>query len=1112
MTIGSAAAGRPRTVLAIVLPALILACAREAPSGRRSSSSSVLLRGDLRYTEPILAGFGRWQRCEHSTPADHVVEEAACGAPTIPPDLVSIGASECSRLMRTGQDARRLLVLAPPCTDAAVAMLEALAAPRRDPGALSDLAGAYLVRAQRNDQPEDLVRALDAAERAVQLAPGNRAARFNRALALESLGLAGEAVRDWDSLRRSLPAGWAEESAGHWSRLTRERTLSAAVQWPLNEQRLPEAAHAGDQAAVLQLVGPYRAAALRYVEETVLPAWASAAAEGRERQASEQLALAQRIAEALATLTGDRSLLRSVDQIRRSSGTTRETLRRGCLAFGDARRADHDLSSDRAEERYRKAEDAFTRAGSPMRFEAALSRATSTIFGRDYGGARALLRSLQREANRHGYPDLLARIHVNRGLLDSLELRFLDALAEYGQAQALFERTDDAENLNNVYTRKIGILRRIGYAPSTWRELLKAQRHTSSTLEQSSHLLLGESALSAVELGYPSVALLYQNAAVELIDEQLRGHADESRAAGLRRNLGVALRGRAGIRMRLDDYAGARADLDRALPLMGERVDPADAIILSGFRARIAEIQAQALAATDRRKAIGALNEAIAHASRTHYRSLLASLLLQRGELYRRERNRAAALRDLKDAVAFLREEQRAVLLGRTSLQGQEERLWSTYFSRSEEAYRQLIRQLVEDGAEGEAFDYAEKARAYEPLDLLLHRDAPSAFRKWVPDGEPLRLADVERALPLDTFLLQYCVLDDRTYVWIVCQGASERITLPAGEGEIANWTRSLLRFAASRDAEHFEAALAPPYAALVATPLARIARLRQGRSGPARVVFVPDRSMHGLPFAALRSGTRYVVQDSRVGIAASATLYAFSLVQDSRPPRGRESVLVVADPAFDPRLDVARGLQPLRGAEKEADRIERLYEPDVVVRRRSGREATVPELLKLARSSAVIHLAVHGIVNPVVPSRSFFLLAPAESDSGALDAERLVKELQIDHPRLAVLSACSSAGGTPIGPEGLAPLVRPMIAAGVPGVVGTLWNVSDNPATVELLVRFHRHYRDGEDADEALRRAQIEMIEDPDLERRSPIAWAPFQFVGFATSPFAHRATPGRR
>ena len=69
--------------------------------------------------------------------------------------------------------------------------------------------------------------------------------------------------------------------------------------------------------------------------------------------------------------------------------------------------------------------------------------------------------------------------------------------------------------------------------------------------------------------------------------------------------------------------------------------------------------------------------------------------------------------------------------------------------------------------------------------------------------------------------------------------------------------------------------------------------------------------------------------------------------------------------------------------------------------------------------------------------------------------------------------------------------------------MIGTLWNVKENADTTELLVRFHRHYRAGASADDALRLAQLEMLEGPELERSSAVAWAPFQAIGHASSPF---------
>jgi CHAT domain-containing protein len=83
-----------------------------------------------------------------------------------------------------------------------------------------------------------------------------------------------------------------------------------------------------------------------------------------------------------------------------------------------------------------------------------------------------------------------------------------------------------------------------------------------------------------------------------------------------------------------------------------------------------------------------------------------------------------------------------------------------------------------------------------------------------------------------------------------------------------------------------------------------------------------------------------------------------------------------------------------------------------------------------------------------------------------------------------------------------VAPLVRPLIAAGVPAVIGSLWDVND--ATAEaLLVSFHRHYGQGLDAAAAMQAAQVEMIRNTkNTGFQRPMAWAPFQVIGYSASP----------
>lgn len=1087
---------RKSALLLLFVAAAVVFIVRSRPDQRRT-------------TQPRLSGYDDWHPCAVSVPAGHVMEIAECAPPNRNAALVSLAVSECDDHMNTAQDAVRVLSVAEQCTDAVIEKLETLAERRADETLLSDLAAAYYVRAQRKDQPSDLVRSLAAADRAVHLAPTSAQARFNRALAQEQLGLADQAMQSWDALRKESYSPWTDEAQVHYERLVSARSRAAATQWQLHKARLPVAARLGDRAAIRQLVDPYRNAAQRYVEEEVLPAWATASMAGRFEEAAGQLALAETIASTLAGLTHDRYLLDGVQAIRSSRNPQElDSLRRGQLALVAGRRSTRSMTGA-AERAFADAEAAFAAAGGPFRLGAVLGRATMLTLKGRLDEALVLFKVVERDAGARGYGNVLARVSAGRGYLLMVQSRHIDSLAEYANAKALFDQIGDTENAGSTENIRVGLFRQIGHEEQTWRALLQAQRHADALVDiRARHINVGEKALSAAELGLPSVALQFQDVAVRLCEDELSRNSDETAVRALQVNLGVALRTRACLRLSIDDAQGAESDLARAVPLIGEQGE----LIQTGFRALLAELRAQNLAQKDPKAAIGELDRAISLVKATHYQSMRSSLCLQRATLHARDGNRPAAAADLREAIALLRVEERTALQAPRGKQPSTD-LWSAYFSRSQEAYRSLIRHYVDDGADHAAFEYAEKARAYEPLHRILDRtDVPLPFRALVQDGEPLLLDEVEWLLPAGTFLLQYSVLNDRTYVWIIGNGFSERRTLNVGELKIRSWTRALQKFADLRDTDRFMTALAAPYDALLRDPLARIHQ-RQ-RRGPVKLVIVPDRSMHGLPFAALHDGNRHLVQRYTVSVQGSATLYAYSLAQDAQLSRtAPQSVMLFADPAIDPDLELADDLPRLIAARREAARIRALYTSVAHVDPpRMDADATVAQFLRLAPENTILHIAAHGIAVPDQPSRSFLLLAPTGGDSGAIDAERLSTELHLRKTRLAVLSACSSAGGTPIGPEGLAPLVRPLLAGGVPAVVGTLWNVSDGPATEDLLVRFHEYYRDGHDADHALRLAQLDMISHAETGHRAVWNWAAFQIVGYASSPFPASSEVKRR
>jgi CHAT domain-containing protein len=275
------------------------------------------------------------------------------------------------------------------------------------------------------------------------------------------------------------------------------------------------------------------------------------------------------------------------------------------------------------------------------------------------------------------------------------------------------------------------------------------------------------------------------------------------------------------------------------------------------------------------------------------------------------------------------------------------------------------------------------------------------------------------------------------------------------------------------------------------------------------RLVIIPDGPMHGIPFAALRDPAgKYLVERAVVSSAGSATLFVFSLLRDGTfSANSRPTALLFGNPKFDKGLEEARGLSSLPAAGREVATIGALYAgaAQVVVEE----DATVSRFLSSAPGSTVIHIAAHAVTNANTPSRSVLLLAPSGNQTGALSAADLLRNARLDQSRLFVLAACSSAGGAPVGAEGLAPLVRPLIAAGVPAVVGSLWDVEDTTAE-DLLVRFHQHFRKGLDAAAALRKAQLEALRDRRVGVNAPLVWAPYQVIGYASSPFP--TTPNQK
>jgi CHAT domain-containing protein len=467
---------------------------------------------------------------------------------------------------------------------------------------------------------------------------------------------------------------------------------------------------------------------------------------------------------------------------------------------------------------------------------------------------------------------------------------------------------------------------------------------------------------------------------------------------------------------------------------------------------------------------------------------------VERAQALRSIGRRDEADADIRTAIDQIAHEEAGILAERNV---QEDPIWNGYFDRFREAYDLVIRQLVEERRFEEAFVYNEQSHALEPLDLIVRSGFAAPAVRELAHAEPEHLLPkIASQLPADTYLIEYRALEDVTFVWVISRDRAWFRTLPPSRSEIERWTTTLQEAAVARDRHAFANALYAPYARMIGPALTGI-RLTERT----RLVFIPDEFMHALPFAALRNpnGGRYVVQLATVSISASAKLYISSFLRDrALNPSTGTAALLVGDPAFDPRY--GRGVPHLNAARNEVRELRLMYEPHS--KELIGDAATVPRFLQAARESQIVHVAAHAITDGEAPSQSFLLLAPSANDSGVLDAQRLLTALQLRNTRLVVLGACRSGGSDTVGPQGVAPLVRPFLAAGVPGVVGTLWDINDATAK-EVLVSFHRNYQQGNDAAAALRAAQIQQLNSANPGLSSELTWAGYEVIGYASSPF---------
>lgn len=287
------------------------------------------------------------------------------------------------------------------------------------------------------------------------------------------------------------------------------------------------------------------------------------------------------------------------------------------------------------------------------------------------------------------------------------------------------------------------------------------------------------------------------------------------------------------------------------------------------------------------------------------------------------------------------------------------------------------------------------------------------------------------------------------------------------------------------------------------------------------QLFIIPDQGIAYLPFDALISNNKYLIETLSFKFLPSASLIKF--IKQSQSSHTSE-LLALAGTGFSddsyasPKRGSLNPMASLPAALLEIDSISKHFFNKTLMNKGAISEA---EFKKLNLSSyKYIHFASHALINEVNPMQSGLVLTNKPTDS-AFGEDGYLTSLEISSLKLAsnlvVLSACNTGFGKVVPGEGLLGLQRSFLKAGASSVMVSLWSIYDR-STAIFMSNFYENLNSFENEEfgwwekilqfvgwyntplfdykaKAIRDAKLKMLEHPYYNH--PVYWAPFILIG---------------
>lgn len=408
--------------------------------------------------------------------------------------------------------------------------------------------------------------------------------------------------------------------------------------------------------------------------------------------------------------------------------------------------------------------------------------------------------------------------------------------------------------------------------------------------------------------------------------------------------------------------------------------------------------------------------------------------------------------------------------------------------------------------------------RAKDKLEAILKEEYPR-YHELRYENNIATLSMVQQQLGAQTALIEYFVGNQNLYIFSVYKDTAWLSTVPLDlnfENSIRALRSGLTNIGLTIKDEQSAYALLANNArniyqkyvepALKATP-------------PQRLIVIPDGLLNYVPFEVLLIEKPnyevpsfvhlpYLIKKTTVHYNYSSSLMLFSEQQNTTPATGN---LLGFASSYQKDLftnqsikglsqkhrALRAGLDELPGALAEVDYLKQTFKGNFYSREQASEKHFKSKIEE--QHYSIIHLAMHGIVDPKEPS--FSSLAFTYKNDSIEDDFLHAYELNSLHLQtdLVVLSACETGFGKYARGEGVLSIGRSFMYAGAPSLVMTLWSINDKSTSI-LVKQFYQYLAEGYDKDEALRLAKLDYLMTSEGIATHPFFWASLISLGDTT------------